>query len=105
MNFNKLNEIKTLLGPDFQNLVSVYTKDTCSRIQEIETCIKSSDFNRIRHLAHAMKSSSANIGADSVCELASEMEELAINTSANGVSELLPKLKKAIDEAIQILNN
>lgn len=105
MNLIKLNEIKDLLGDDFLTLLDVYTSDTNNRYTELEKALKGDDFNSIRQLSHAMKSSSANIGADTVSSIAAKIEEAAKEETRNPILESLPQLKKAIEEAIQIMNN
>lgn len=105
MNFSKYNEIKALLGDDFTTLLDVYQNDTSHRLAEIENAFKVKDFNKIRQLSHAMKSSSANIGAEEVSSIAATIENAAIDEIAETISASLVGLKKAIEEAIQIMNN
>lgn len=105
MNLSKFNEIKALLGDDFATLLVVYQADTSHRLEEIENAIKAKDFNKIRQLSHAMKSSSANIGADEVSSIAATIENAAKEEIAETISDSLAGLKKAIEEAIQIMNN
>jgi len=105
MNLSKFNEIKALLGDDFTKLLDVYRADTTHRLEEIEYAIEAMDFMKIRHLSHAMKSSSANIGAEEVSAIAATIEHAAKEEIAETVSDSIEGLKKAIEEAIQIMNN
>jgi HPt (histidine-containing phosphotransfer) domain-containing protein len=105
MNNEKLEEIKQLMGEQFQALIDVYISDNQSRLKEIEANIQLANFKQIKLLSHSMKSSSANIGADEIAMLAASIEQYAIQESIDNIHGLMPMLKKAIDEVIQILNN
>ncbi|NHJ88029.1 MAG: Hpt domain-containing protein, partial [Asgard group archaeon] len=99
MDLEKFSEIKNLLGKDFAALLDVYQSDTRSRFRDIEKAFLEPDLNKIYQLSHAMKSSSANIGAQEVSEIAAIIELAAKSQSVDEISKRLPELKKAIEEA------
>lgn len=105
MNYQKYKEIKQLMGEDFKKLLAVYISDNKKRLVDLEEMIHKRDYREIKLISHSMKSSSANIGADQASNLAASIEQYAISESIANIQDLLPQLKKAFDEVIQILNN
>lgn len=105
MDYKKLNEIKQLMGEDFHKLVAIYISDNKKRLDELDEKIHKCDYLEIKQIAHSMKSSSANIGADQASSIAANIEQYAISESIANILVLLPQLKIAIAEVFQILNN
>lgn len=105
MNYAKFEEIKALMGNDFKLLVDTYIRDNTKRVEEIGNSINLVDYTKIKDIAHSMKSSSANIGADEVSNIASSIEQYANELSISRIQALFPILKKEIDEVFDILNN
>ena len=105
MNETKYNEIRTLLGDEFEVLKEVYSRDTENRIADIASCLDKGDSGEIRQLAHAMKSSSANIGAEEVSVLAANIESYALDENISEIRLIFPSLKKAVEDTIKFMNN
>ena len=54
--------------------LSIYYRDSIDRIKEIEDCLENTDYPLYAVHVHALKSASANIGADALAEEAKELE-------------------------------
>lgn len=105
MNETKFNEIKELVGDEFNSLKRAYIQDSCDRLSIIEKSIAQDDFDEVRQVAHALKSSSANIGADEVSNLAATIEKFALENQSAKLKSLYPGLKKAVEDSITFMNN
>ncbi len=58
-----LDELRELLGDGFGPLLEIYVRDSASRLADLETAMAAQDSDAVRRLAHALKGSSANVGA------------------------------------------
>ncbi|MEJ2055084.1 MAG: Hpt domain-containing protein [Calditrichaceae bacterium] len=74
-----------------------------STLEQIEEAISSSDFEQIRSLAHGMKGASSNLGADRISAYFKELEQLGINQSIDGASDLIEKIKQTHSELLEYL--
>ena len=91
----------------FVNLLAVYRKDGLKIIEELGQCLKTGDITLYTTHVHALKSASANIGANTVSTEAGELETAGINKDMdfiekrnNGFVEHLGKLLESIGEFV-----
>lgn len=61
-----LSELQSILGPDFNMMVSSYLDDGHKYINNIEDAINVSDFKSAAQFAHTLKGSSSNVGANTL---------------------------------------
>jgi signal transduction histidine kinase/ligand-binding sensor domain-containing protein/DNA-binding response OmpR family regulator/HPt (histidine-containing phosphotransfer) domain-containing protein len=95
-------------APDLlQRVVQIYLKETPRLIGELEAAAASGDFDRLRRSAHALKSSSAHIGAASLSLFAKELELHGQRRNPEGVDGLVAlsrqyyrDLARALEEQI-----
>jgi HPt (histidine-containing phosphotransfer) domain-containing protein len=74
-------------------LYTMYVEDTGRRIGELRGAVSSGDLDRCRRTGHALKGSSANIGAGVMREIAAELETTDIHDSGSQAAELLGELE------------
>jgi len=74
INATKLGELRELLGDDFPFLVQHYLEDTAVLIQQLQAHIGQHLDDDVRK-AHSIKSTSLNMGADAVAEVARKVEQ------------------------------
>ena len=72
----RLHELRDLLGDDLPRLIDTYLEDTRRRIDELSDALRRGDMAGLRRCAHALKSSSGNIGAAALAALAARLERL-----------------------------
>lgn len=72
---NVLREMLDVMGGDFGLLVRVYLEETPSRLGELENAAHRGDSGSMIAIAHTLKSSSANLGALGLADLARRIEE------------------------------
>ncbi len=78
-------------------LIKIYTDSTPVRLGEIKDLLIKNEFDEIRKIAHALKSSSKMLGAESVMSLC-----LAIETSCHGSSINEDKVKTLISDLLDV---
>ncbi len=86
-----VQELRELLEDGFSELVQVYLKDAPTHLARISTSIPAGDANSLREAAHSLKSSSANLGAIGLSELARTLEAIGREGRTEGARELLGK--------------
>jgi len=83
-----IGDLLDTMGGEFGDLVRVYLEDAPQRIAEMEAAAASGDALAQVAPAHTLKSSSANIGATSLSELARRIEHAARAGVPTGPAEL-----------------
>lgn len=91
-----LDEIRRMSGEQapelINNIVELYLKQTPDLIDDIHHAAKDGDSERVFRAAHALKSSSANIGAVRISEIARQVEKLGRDNRIDHVSAHLDTL-------------
>lgn len=83
-------------------MIDAYLGSSPERIQGAVEGMRTGDLAEVEHVAHSLKSSSANFGADRLVDLASRVERLA---AARGDSSKLSELVEEMVEAFEQVRN
>ncbi|MDO8940665.1 MAG: EAL domain-containing protein [Methylicorpusculum sp.] len=105
---NQLREIRTEDGSSLLNkAVELYLNSAAAEIEKIRDALYDRNAPLLASLAHAFKSASANIGADSIAKLADEIETKArknlldvMPLRVEALTDELPTVIAALHEAI-----
>ncbi len=63
--------------PEFlTELYSIYVEDACGRLSTLDSALADNDSEKIESVAHALKGSSGNVGAERMSALAAELERV-----------------------------
>jgi signal transduction histidine kinase/CheY-like chemotaxis protein len=76
-----------------QKVIAAYVDDTPQHLQILRTAISGFDAGILRKVAHSLKSSSANVGADTLAQLCKEMETLGRADSTEGAIGILTNME------------
>ncbi|MBK7003654.1 MAG: response regulator [Rhodoferax sp.] len=76
-------------------VVRSYLRDANQRLNDLQAAVQASDAQMLRKVAHAMKSASANVGADRLAARFKELEALAQAAKA-APGEMLPEGAQAL---------
>ncbi|MCV6621528.1 MAG: Hpt domain-containing protein [Cellvibrionaceae bacterium] len=93
LNEHLLNELRDLMGEDFNLLIDTYRSDSDYRLKKIQESIAASEYSDVVSAAHSLKGSSANIGALNMEELCHQLVLAGRDGDQSSMSYLLPKLK------------
>ncbi|WP_040726742.1 Hpt domain-containing protein [Thiomicrorhabdus sp. Kp2] len=104
IDLDNLDMLKEIIGDDLKEVLNVFLDSTPDSILQLQNAIDSNTMPKIQSLAHAIKGSAANIGANQLSILAGQIEQQAkLNNSAN-FAELLPQViseNRAVEEALK----
>lgn len=99
VSLTKLAELKAL-SPDrkfVHELVGVFMDDATALLQKLETADERGDLQEMKNLAHSFKGSAASIGAQGLCEISAQLNQLSINKPAGDSGDLLRSLHKELE--------
>ena len=107
---NIKNTLINIIGDDeeiINDLVQTYKDDTQELMKSLHEAIVSHDLKTITLVSHTLKSSSGNLGAYQLAELADKQERLTRAGDIDMVVTQLPQLEaeyKRVCLALQLLN-
>jgi len=81
INYATLSQMKKILGSVFEELIPAYINQSDDMIKEFMPLFNQNKIETIERYAHSMKSSSLNLGAETVSEVASILENLCRNNA------------------------
>jgi HPt (histidine-containing phosphotransfer) domain-containing protein len=84
-------------------MVRLFLKNSGTRMDQIRTGVSRSDLQETERGAHSLKSSAANIGAETLRTMATRMESAALDESVDDARALLPELESAYESAMKEL--
>lgn len=87
-----LDELEALMGEDFRSILYDYLKITPDQIRAIHRAVSMQNADDLVMPAHSLKSSSANVGALEVSELAKRLEMMARNQQLDSVAAVYKQL-------------
>jgi len=87
-----------------QKVISTFMDDTPSQLQTLRCAIARVDCGNLRQVAHSLKSSSANIGADALAGMCKQMETLGRSDSTDGAIAILIDMEHEFQAVRHSLN-
>ncbi len=102
--FDKLENLRAVLGDSIDEAVSPFLEDTPQSLSRLASALQAGDAAAAQALCHSIKGSSGNLGAQALAELARQAHDLTQEPGRLGeIGALLPRLREAFDEAAAIL--
>ncbi|MDB5933862.1 MAG: hybrid sensor histidine kinase/response regulator, partial [Massilia sp.] len=97
INMHALENIRAL-SPDrggalVQRVINAYVDDTPQHLKTLRQAIAGLDTGNLRKVAHSLKSSSANVGAETLAQMCKEMEHLGRSDSTEGAAGILTDME------------
>ncbi|TKR31145.1 response regulator [Luteimonas gilva] len=74
LNEETLDELEAMIGNGVVQIIAAFLDNTPRLIAQLKTAAEAQDLPLLRELAHSLKSSSANLGADALSEAAKRIE-------------------------------
>jgi two-component system sensor histidine kinase/response regulator len=97
INLHALENIRALSaergGALVQRVIAAYVDDTPQHLQTLRKAIAGLDTGKLRKVAHSLKSSSANVGAEALAQMCKDMENLGRTDSTEGASGILTDME------------
>jgi signal transduction histidine kinase/ligand-binding sensor domain-containing protein/CheY-like chemotaxis protein len=99
---DRLSMLREEAGADLVGeLIGIYIEDTLPRIAALREAVEQTDANVVREMAHALKGSSANMGASRLAGLCSELEKLGREGRVEGAAALVTRLETEFERTRQ----
>ncbi|MES2321518.1 MAG: response regulator [Pseudomonadota bacterium] len=77
-----------------QKVINAYVGDTPQHMQSLRRAIAEADPGNLRKVAHSLKSSSANVGAETLAQMCKEMETLGRTDTIEGADGILTDMEQ-----------
>ncbi len=77
-----------------QKVVAAYVDDTPAHLDTLKGAIAGLDAANVRKVAHSLKSSSANVGAETLAQMCKEMEILGRTDTTDGAAVILTDMER-----------
>jgi HPt (histidine-containing phosphotransfer) domain-containing protein len=94
-----LDELKSIMGDDFQMLIDVFLSDSEKRIIDMQGAISSQNSEALRTSAHSFKGSALNISATTLTEHCKQLEMMGKDNQLEGALDIFEKVK---DEFVKV---
>lgn len=93
-----LDNLATFLSPDkLKELLACYLRDSQQIITQLDTALTEKDTGEATRLVHSLKSTSANVGAIPLSELAKSLEALARKEKLDAIGAQIGELNQLFD--------
>ena len=76
INKEMIEELKDLMEDDFPLLINTFLEDSSKRLVALKHAIAEDNANEVREIAHGFKGSSANLGAEKLAAISSDLETM-----------------------------
>jgi signal transduction histidine kinase/DNA-binding response OmpR family regulator/HPt (histidine-containing phosphotransfer) domain-containing protein len=80
-----------------RQLLQMFLETASQDLQPLERAIAAQDYSQVKHFAHRLKGSAANMGVPLLSDRAKELEEMAGQQSLDGSTELLDSFRELLD--------
>ena len=90
-------------GDLVERVVLAYLESSARLIAELQSAVESSDADSVRTSAHALKSSSANVGALNLAKLCKQMEDKGREEDLSDIDVLQRRIQQEYERAVAAL--
>ncbi|MDH4274430.1 MAG: Hpt domain-containing protein [Gammaproteobacteria bacterium] len=96
-------ELQDLLGDGFAELVDTYVADAALHVQALEKLLQQGDSSAMEQPAHALKGSSANIGAMALMEAASTLVKQCRSGKVDNPAAAVANIRACYEQLVPLL--
>ena len=101
INDEQFNDMRDLLEEDFVDLIQVYFTDSRQRITDLRSAQQKDDNANGYEIAHALKGTSANLGATQLMHLSGQLQEACRERLIGDNAELIEAVAVALQRVEQ----
>jgi signal transduction histidine kinase/CheY-like chemotaxis protein len=95
LNTKTLEDIKEFMGDEMVQLLEMFEQETPSILKKMQQALKGNKFDEVEKMAHMLKSTSGNIGANGLSFFSRKMELASSKGDKQNLLETFTKIKKA----------
>ena len=105
VDIDNLNMLRELIGDDLKEILEAYLQTAPTNLNKLEQATNNKDAEQVRMQAHSLKGSSANIGANGLSSLSSELEQHGKNNNLEHAPNLLNQIKTENTAVVDFLKS
>lgn len=98
-----LKQLREILGDTYRDFLEVYLDDTPKSLEQMQSALKDADFETIATVAHTLRGSSINFGAQKLSDTCAEIEKLARANTIEGLEEKILEVVEVYQDVRSIL--
>ncbi len=95
--------LKEIMGEEFTDLIETYVRDSQQRLNECIVAMEKHDIEGLQFAAHALKGSSANLGAAGLANLCLQVEAATKTGDLTSATAPLNQIQSLYPEVVQAL--
>ena len=95
LSVESLEKIEEFMGEETNSLLELFKQESPALLKRMQHGQKQQDFPEVQKIAHTLKSTSANIGANGLSFFCKKMEQAAMQGDTVQMSDLQEKIKKS----------
>ncbi|MFT5451740.1 MAG: HPt (histidine-containing phosphotransfer) domain-containing protein [Enterobacterales bacterium] len=100
-----IEELKELMEDDFPLLLNTFLDDSNKRLVDLKFALAENNANEVRELAHGFKGSSANLGAEKLAEISSDLETMGRTEQLSGAESRFEELNNEYKIILEYFNS
>ncbi len=94
---SRISSMLDRVGQDrglLQELISLFLRDSPQMLERVRSAVHGTDADELRKAAHAMRGALENLGRDSICNVAGELESMGVRNDLVRASMALASLER-----------
>ncbi|WP_395373979.1 ATP-binding protein [Marinicella sp. W31] len=95
LSVESLEKIEEFMGDETNSLLELFKQESPALLKKMQHKQSQNDFPEVQKIAHTLKSTSANIGANGLSFFCKKMEQAAMEKNVAQMSDLQEKIKKS----------
>jgi len=103
VNTEMLSELKALMEDEFGLLVDTYCSDGQVKLEALEEAVNSDDAEKVREMAHSLKGSSSNVGAEFLSDICCKLESKSKNGDLSDAQMMLEQIKQEFQQVSTLI--
>lgn len=97
LSLNTFFSLQEQVGPTFQRVVESFLQETPRRIDQLYKVLEQSNMLQVQHIAHGIKGSTMNIGAEILSSLFEQLEQMAQSGALSDPKQLLSQAEEEFE--------
>lgn len=102
---SNLDMLKDIIGEGLIEILDIYLETTPDIICKLQEAIATQSISAVKLQAHALKGSSANVGANQLSVISAELEQKALNSEIDHFPELFSKIENESEAVVSALTD
>ncbi|UQB42385.1 Hpt domain-containing protein [Thiomicrospira microaerophila] len=104
LDYDNLNMLKEVIGDDLKAILESFNDITPQVIEQLDQAIQQQNATEVRHQAHTLKGSAANVGAIELPALCFELENMGRTGELAGAEALFTQINASYSRLSAAVN-